>query len=142
MVAFVINLQQLIYPFYLSGKKFLLWYATSFVSLVNQSFFLLLPVLHWVFYKSIVTKYPCYFQKTLVMRMRIAYKMNGKDVLEEGQINNFPHNLWIWLIQRDVEDILHVPPFFSLLISGKLLPTICSDRANLLFKFLYPVGAV
>ncbi|XVF84925.1 hypothetical protein PTKIN_Ptkin17bG0078200 [Pterospermum kingtungense] len=32
-------------------------------------------------------------KKSLVMRIRIAYKMNGKDVLEEGQINNFPRNL-------------------------------------------------
>lgn len=28
------------------------------------------------------------------MRIRIAYKMNNKDVLEEGQINNFPRDLW------------------------------------------------
>ncbi|KAJ8451657.1 hypothetical protein Cgig2_018291 [Carnegiea gigantea] len=32
-------------------------------------------------------------KKPLVMRIRIAYKLNGKDVLEEGQINNFPRNL-------------------------------------------------
>lgn len=30
------------------------------------------------------------------MRMRITYKMNGKDMLEEGQINHFPHGLWSW----------------------------------------------
>ncbi|GLT86417.1 hypothetical protein SLE2022_045590 [Rubroshorea leprosula] len=29
-------------------------------------------------------------KKSLIMRIRIAYKINGKDVLEEGQINNFP----------------------------------------------------
>lgn len=29
------------------------------------------------------------------MRIRIAYKANGKDVLEEGQINNFPRDLWV-----------------------------------------------
>ncbi|KAK6139237.1 hypothetical protein DH2020_027022 [Rehmannia glutinosa] len=29
-------------------------------------------------------------KKSLVMRIRISYKANGKDVLEEGQINNFP----------------------------------------------------
>ncbi|RVW47209.1 AP-1 complex subunit gamma-2 [Vitis vinifera] len=40
----------------------------------------------------IVTK-SCHFQKPLVMRIRIAYKMNNKDVLEEGQINNFPRDL-------------------------------------------------
>lgn len=34
------------------------------------------------------------FQKSLVMRMRINYKANDKDVLEEGQINNFPRGLW------------------------------------------------
>ncbi|KAH0868542.1 hypothetical protein HID58_075564 [Brassica napus] len=32
-------------------------------------------------------------KKSLVMRMRIGYKVNGKDVLEEGQINNFPRGL-------------------------------------------------
>ncbi|KAF8039447.1 hypothetical protein BT93_B1859 [Corymbia citriodora subsp. variegata] len=32
-------------------------------------------------------------KKSLVMRIRIAYKINGKDVLEEGQINNFPRDL-------------------------------------------------
>ncbi|KAF3485177.1 hypothetical protein F2Q69_00054407 [Brassica cretica] len=32
-------------------------------------------------------------KKSLVMRMRIGYKVNGKDVLEEGQINNFPPGL-------------------------------------------------
>lgn len=32
-------------------------------------------------------------KKPLVMRIRIAYKMNNKDVLEEGQINNFPRDL-------------------------------------------------
>ncbi|KAH1098331.1 hypothetical protein J1N35_015252 [Gossypium stocksii] len=31
--------------------------------------------------------------KSLVMRVRIAYKTNNKDVLEERQINNFPQNL-------------------------------------------------
>ncbi|KAK4402818.1 AP-1 complex subunit gamma-2 [Sesamum angolense] len=29
-------------------------------------------------------------KKSLVMRMRISYKANDKDVLEEGQVNNFP----------------------------------------------------
>ncbi|KAL1556718.1 hypothetical protein AAHA92_12302 [Salvia divinorum] len=32
-------------------------------------------------------------KKSLVMRMRINYKTNNKDVLEEGQINNFPRGL-------------------------------------------------
>ncbi|KAK4263261.1 hypothetical protein QN277_028698 [Acacia crassicarpa] len=32
-------------------------------------------------------------KKNLIMRMRIAYKVNGKDTLEEGQINNFPREL-------------------------------------------------
>ncbi|KAJ7953650.1 AP-1 complex subunit gamma [Quillaja saponaria] len=32
-------------------------------------------------------------KKSLVMRMRIAYKVNGKDSLEEGQVNNFPRDL-------------------------------------------------
>ncbi|XP_025654328.1 AP-1 complex subunit gamma-2 isoform X1 [Arachis hypogaea] len=32
-------------------------------------------------------------KKNLVMRIRIAYKLNGKDTLEEGQINNFPREL-------------------------------------------------
>ncbi|XP_027362371.1 AP-1 complex subunit gamma-2-like [Abrus precatorius] len=32
-------------------------------------------------------------KKSLVMRIRIAYKINGKDTLEEGQINNFPRDL-------------------------------------------------
>ncbi|CAN1321053.1 AP-1 complex subunit gamma-2 [Linum perenne] len=32
-------------------------------------------------------------KKPLVMRIRIAYKNEGKDVLEEGQISNFPRDL-------------------------------------------------
>ncbi|KAL0357951.1 UNVERIFIED_CONTAM: AP-1 complex subunit gamma-2 [Sesamum calycinum] len=32
-------------------------------------------------------------KKSLVMRMRISYKANDKDVLEEGQVNNFPRGL-------------------------------------------------
>ncbi|KAL6505551.1 hypothetical protein OROHE_022930 [Orobanche hederae] len=32
-------------------------------------------------------------KKSLVMRVRINYKVNGKDVLEEGHINNFPRDL-------------------------------------------------
>lgn len=32
-------------------------------------------------------------KKSLVMRIRIGYKLNNKDILEEGQINNFPHGL-------------------------------------------------
>ncbi|OIS96075.1 PREDICTED: AP-1 complex subunit gamma-2-like [Nicotiana attenuata] len=32
-------------------------------------------------------------KKSLVMRIRIAYKVNNKDVLEEGQVNNFPRDL-------------------------------------------------
>ncbi|KAK2352351.1 hypothetical protein P8452_42371 [Trifolium repens] len=32
-------------------------------------------------------------KKSLVMRIRIAYKINGKDTLEEGQISNFPRDL-------------------------------------------------
>ncbi|GAB4839828.1 hypothetical protein Ancab_020538 [Ancistrocladus abbreviatus] len=32
-------------------------------------------------------------KKSLVMRIRIAYKIDGRDMLEEGQISNFPHNL-------------------------------------------------
>ncbi|CAD5315880.1 unnamed protein product [Arabidopsis thaliana] len=32
-------------------------------------------------------------RKPIVMRMRVGYKINGKDVLEEGQINNFPRGL-------------------------------------------------
>ncbi|CAA0814157.1 AP-1 complex subunit gamma-2 [Striga hermonthica] len=31
-------------------------------------------------------------KKSLVMRIRISYKADGKDVLEEGQINNFPRD--------------------------------------------------
>lgn len=34
-----------------------------------------------------------YFQKHLVMRLRIAYKVDDKDILEEGQVSNFPRNL-------------------------------------------------
>lgn len=41
------------------------------------------------------------FQKSLVMRIRIAYKMNNKDVLEEGQISNFPRGLWGWVVFID-----------------------------------------
>ncbi|XP_027096356.2 AP-1 complex subunit gamma-2-like [Coffea arabica] len=32
-------------------------------------------------------------KKSLVMRIRIGYKSNNKDMLEEGQINNFPRGL-------------------------------------------------
>ncbi|EOA33289.1 hypothetical protein CARUB_v10019777mg [Capsella rubella] len=32
-------------------------------------------------------------KKPIVMRMRVGYKINGKDVLEEGQINNFPRGI-------------------------------------------------
>ncbi|XP_064941780.1 AP-1 complex subunit gamma-2-like isoform X2 [Musa acuminata AAA Group] len=32
-------------------------------------------------------------QKALAMRMRIAYKVNNQDVLEQGQVNNFPPGL-------------------------------------------------
>ncbi|KAJ8758961.1 hypothetical protein K2173_003199 [Erythroxylum novogranatense] len=32
-------------------------------------------------------------KKSLIMRIRIGYKVNGKDMLEEGQINNFPRDL-------------------------------------------------
>ncbi|KAA3466116.1 AP-1 complex subunit gamma-2-like isoform X1 [Gossypium australe] len=32
-------------------------------------------------------------KKSLVMRIRIAYKINNKDVLEEGQVSNFPRDL-------------------------------------------------
>ncbi|XP_062159659.1 AP-1 complex subunit gamma-2-like isoform X2 [Alnus glutinosa] len=32
-------------------------------------------------------------KKSLVMRIRIAYKINNKDILEDGQINNFPGGL-------------------------------------------------
>lgn len=34
-----------------------------------------------------------YGKKSLVMRIRISYKLNNKDVLEEGQINNFPKGI-------------------------------------------------
>ncbi|XP_022151160.1 AP-1 complex subunit gamma-2-like isoform X2 [Momordica charantia] len=34
-----------------------------------------------------------YGKKHLVMRLRIAYKVDDKDILEEGQVNNFPRNL-------------------------------------------------
>ncbi|KAF5754743.1 putative adaptor protein complex AP-1, gamma subunit [Helianthus annuus] len=32
-------------------------------------------------------------KKSIVMRIRISYKLNNKDVLEEGQISNFPRDL-------------------------------------------------
>ncbi|KAL2903197.1 AP-1 complex subunit gamma-2 [Bienertia sinuspersici] len=32
-------------------------------------------------------------KKSMAMRIRIGYKVDGKDVLEEGQISNFPRNL-------------------------------------------------
>ncbi|PIN16861.1 Vesicle coat complex AP-1, gamma subunit [Handroanthus impetiginosus] len=32
-------------------------------------------------------------KKSLVMRIRISYKANNKDVLEEGQVNSFPRDL-------------------------------------------------
>lgn len=32
-------------------------------------------------------------QKSLVMRIRIAYNSNNKAVLEEGQISHFPYGL-------------------------------------------------
>lgn len=53
----------------------------------------------------------CLWQKSLVMRMRIGYKVNGKDVLEEGQINNFPRGLWGWLYshQKDLSVYFRQP---------------------------------
>lgn len=33
------------------------------------------------------------FQKPIVMRMRVDYKIDGKDVLEQGEINSFPREL-------------------------------------------------
>ncbi|KAG2409407.1 AP-1 complex subunit gamma-2 Adaptor [Vigna angularis] len=32
-------------------------------------------------------------KKSLVMRIKVSYKINGKETLEEGQINNFPREL-------------------------------------------------
>ncbi|KAL3339238.1 hypothetical protein AABB24_028064 [Solanum stoloniferum] len=32
-------------------------------------------------------------KKALIMRIRISYKVNNKDVLEEGQVSNFPRDL-------------------------------------------------
>lgn len=32
-------------------------------------------------------------QKALAMRIRIAYKVNNQDMLEQGQVNNFPQGL-------------------------------------------------
>ncbi|KAL8227507.1 hypothetical protein R6Q57_015091 [Mikania cordata] len=32
-------------------------------------------------------------KKSLIMRIRISYKLNNKDMLEEGQISNFPRDL-------------------------------------------------
>ncbi|KAJ7556154.1 hypothetical protein O6H91_05G071600 [Diphasiastrum complanatum] len=32
-------------------------------------------------------------QKSLVMRIRVSYKINGQEVLEQGQVNNFPPGL-------------------------------------------------
>ncbi|XP_075479143.1 AP-1 complex subunit gamma-2-like isoform X1 [Primulina tabacum] len=32
-------------------------------------------------------------KKSLIMRIRISYKVNDKDILEEGQISNFPRDL-------------------------------------------------
>ncbi|KAI3733533.1 hypothetical protein L6452_12976 [Arctium lappa] len=32
-------------------------------------------------------------KKSLVMRIRLSYKLNNKDILEEGQISNFPRDL-------------------------------------------------
>lgn len=65
------------------------------------------------------------FQKSLVMRIRIAYKVNGKDTLEEGQISNFPKGLWSQKYGRVIKVIykthcfcLHstIPVQFSCLI--------------------------
>lgn len=41
----------------------------------------------------ILCNYAVAFQKSLIMRIRISYKVNDKDVLEEGQISNFPRDL-------------------------------------------------
>jgi len=32
-------------------------------------------------------------QKPLAMRIRMSYKVNGEDRLEQGQVNNFPSGL-------------------------------------------------
>ena len=51
-----------------------------------------------------------FLQKSLVMRIRIAYKMNNKDVLEEGQINNFPQGLWSGTVFYMVKMVKHKSP--------------------------------
>lgn len=93
------------------------------------------------------------FQKPLVMRTRIAYKLNNRDVLEEGQINNFPRDLWGLFVHEVVNDFnaqaliilvweevfMHRFLFF---ISEKLLLAVSSDTANLLFSILLSGGTV
>lgn len=51
-----------------------------------------------------------YFQKHLVMRLRIAYKVDDKDILEEGQVSNFPRNLWCWTGRESVKMVINCPP--------------------------------
>jgi len=53
------------------------------------------------------------FQKSLVMRIRIAYKVNGKDTLEEGQISNFPKGLWSQKYGRVIK-VIHKTHCFCL----------------------------
>lgn len=54
-------------------------------------------------------------QKSLVMRIRIAYKINGKETLEEGQISNFPRNIWSQMVGDHSGDA-QSPTFFTHII--------------------------
>ena len=64
------------------------------------------------------------------MRTRIAYKKNNKDVLEEGQVNNFPRGLWDLILVQDVN--------YCVVFPKKML----HRRGYLLFFFFFLFGTV
>lgn len=71
------------------------------------------------------------FQKSLVMRIRIAYKVNGKDTLEEGQISNFPKGLWSQKYGRVIK-VIHNPLFlFALNNTGAISCLIPSNEEGM-----------
>ena len=81
------------------------------------------------------------WQKSLVMRMRIGYKVNGKDVLEEGQINNFPRGLWGWLYFQHKElwvFIISIPiPKKKKRKERYVLPEQLTQQNQLLFSYFF-----
>lgn len=65
------------------------------------------------------------------MRIRIAYKMNNKDVLEEGQINNFPQGLWSGAVLDGKDGAAQASIFSLSVVSMQSFPCDCSIRGGI-----------